>query len=829
MQSMKRTLLFAIILVGCTYAIVTGGPRWNYPQKLVQPDGSVVHCFVSGDEFNSWLHDKNNYTILQHPTTGYFVYALLEEGKVVSSSYVVGKTDPALIGLTKGIRESPVIMEERRTQALSKMGRAAVKVPGTGFLNNIVIFVRFADEHQSVFPDSIARYERMFNSSTPGANSQFNYFHESSYGAFTTTTSFYPISTDSVLSYQDARVRNYYVPYNSVTNPIGYGNLTDRISREELLLKNAIDAVRSQIPPGLNLDANGDGNVDNVCLVLSGDLGPWAAITWPHQMFYSQTLMINGIRVSSYNVQVRTELFLPDGGIYSLAHEMLHSLGVPDLYHYSFDGLEPAVYWDIMDGTVDPPVHMSAYMKWKYGGWIDSLPMISTPGTYSLSPLASAMNNGYRIPSPNSSNEFFVVEYRKRIGTFEASLPGEGLVIYRINTTRVGNDKGPPDEVYVYRPDGTRTTNGIIKSAALSSNSGRTSISDWTNPSSFLTDGSLGGLDISNVGSLGDSISFLLNGNAAVSLIALDRTFVRAGLDSVRVTAAVRNPFGQSVVVSAIVTNGVGAMQDSVQLMNDGLHGDGAAGDSIWGEFIHAPLQADVFGVHLQTDDVIAGTSRRISHAARFTTAGPLKADSVDFALFEEGAYCLVQPYVRNLGNTFTLRGGTVTLSSDDPWITEITPKPHVVPLPDGLLPAGGSVATTGYLMIMYNPAIYPGRFNLKLSASIQGLSAWTDSAQVITGVAKNDPLPTVFSLSQNYPNPFNPSTTINYALPQRSRVTLTVFNTLGQQVVTLVNSEMEAGNHDVRFDATGLASGVYLYRLQAGEYVQSKKLIVLK
>ena len=82
-------------------------------------------------------------------------------------------------------------------------------------------------------------------------------------------------------------------------------------------------------------------------------------------------------------------------------------------------------------------------------------------------------------------------------------------------------------------------------------------------------------------------------------------------------------------------------------------------------------------------------------------------------------------------------------------------------------------------------------------------------------------------ALGQNYPNPFNPSTTIRYGLPNRSHVTLTVFNTLGQQVAQLVNGDMEAGYHEVKFDASKLASGVYLYRMQAGSYVETRKLLL--
>jgi hypothetical protein len=89
--------------------------------------------------------------------------------------------------------------------------------------------------------------------------------------------------------------------------------------------------------------------------------------------------------------------------------------------------------------------------------------------------------------------------------------------------------------------------------------------------------------------------------------------------------------------------------------------------------------------------------------------------------------------------------------------------------------------------------------------------------------------LPKTVELLQNYPNPFNPSTTIRYALPERMHVTLAVFNTLGQVVATLVNENQDAGFHDVRFDGSGLASGVYFYRMQAGDFVQTRKLVLLR
>lgn len=89
--------------------------------------------------------------------------------------------------------------------------------------------------------------------------------------------------------------------------------------------------------------------------------------------------------------------------------------------------------------------------------------------------------------------------------------------------------------------------------------------------------------------------------------------------------------------------------------------------------------------------------------------------------------------------------------------------------------------------------------------------------------------LPTELNLAQNYPNPLNPVTTIKYSIPQRSNVTLKVYDILGNEVAVLVNEEKERGVYTVNFDASGLASGMYLYRLQAGSFVETKKMILLK
>jgi len=91
------------------------------------------------------------------------------------------------------------------------------------------------------------------------------------------------------------------------------------------------------------------------------------------------------------------------------------------------------------------------------------------------------------------------------------------------------------------------------------------------------------------------------------------------------------------------------------------------------------------------------------------------------------------------------------------------------------------------------------------------------------------DEIPTDYYLSQNYPNPFNPNTKIRYSVPQTSNVMITVFDILGNEIETLVSEEKPVGSYEVELDGSQLASGIYFYRLQAGSYVETKKMVLMK
>jgi hypothetical protein len=118
-----------------------------------------------------------------------------------------------------------------------------------------------------------------------------------------------------------------------------------------------------------------------------------------------------------------------------------------------------------------------------------------------------------------------------------------------------------------------------------------------------------------------------------------------------------------------------------------------------------------------------------------------------------------------------------------------------------------------------------PGRYVYRLKQLDQdGASQYSQSVEVEIGT-----VPKAFIFPQNYPNPFNPRTTIEYQLPVKANVQLEVLNILGQRVATLVNAEQEAGYYQVPFNAKALSSGIYFYRISAGNYVKSQKMLLLR
>jgi len=482
-------------------SICFGAYLKDIPVNLLQPDGSEISCLSSGDEYYVRLHNIEGYTIIQNTDDGFYYYADFINGDVVPSNYRADQPLPAMEKLQPGIYISREDYLRRRHNKDQGRGRDA---PTTGTINNINIFIRFADEAEFGIARSVM--DEPFNK--PEGPSLAHYYDEVSYSQVEVITHHFPVCDMSTnLSYQDQYPRSYYQPYNAQTNPDGYTEGNSAM-REQTMLKNAIDFINNEVPLELDVDGDNDGYVDNVTFLVSGSPDGWSDLLWPHRWsLYLYTVYINGSVVDSYNLNLATGGYFTVG---TLCHEFFHSMGAPDLYHYSDTGAPTSAGgWDVMDGSANTPQYMGAWMKHKYGNWIDC-PEISQLGIYPLLPLQYQESSCFRINSPNSNNEFFIVEYRKKEGIYEVNTPGsdDGMLIYRINGNLNGNANGPPDEVYVYRPGGTTTDNGNLTQAVFSTETGRTEINDSTDPSSFLYGDEPGGLNIQDIGSAGDIIEF---------------------------------------------------------------------------------------------------------------------------------------------------------------------------------------------------------------------------------------------------------------------------------------------------------------------------------
>ncbi|RJO69017.1 MAG: M6 family metalloprotease domain-containing protein [Myxococcales bacterium] len=516
-----RTALACALLILLLTTVAQAAPIRNHPVTVTQPDGEELNLYVSGDEYRNWLHDAQGFVIKQHPKTGYYVYVNKLGGEIVETALRCGWDDPWSAGLLPGNTPNPEIApdkfyERKSAASLTDSGDGPLRAPRTGSFTNLVVFIRFADEDE--FTDDISTYESMFNAAS--GNSMYNYFKTVSYNQLDIASVFYPAAATHVVSYQDSHDRSYFQPYNAATNPEGYDTFYwTGAGREWQLIDDALTAVKPGIPSGIDFDADDDGFVDSVVFIISGATDGWSDLLWPHMWtLYDHTVTINGATVGKYNLQIHDHLL--SSGVGVLAHEMFHTLGAPDLYHYVEDGINPVGFMDLMEANQNPPQHMGCYMKWKYGGWIGSIPEITEDGTYWLTPLSDGPNC-YRFDSPTSTaGEFYVIELRKNNDIFDWPMAVNyglgGLIVYRINPAYDGNAEGPPDEVYAYRVGGTTSANGNLQTTGFASDYPRTSFNSTTDPKPFLTNGSIDSLSITNISAFGDSMNFMISGVTCV-------------------------------------------------------------------------------------------------------------------------------------------------------------------------------------------------------------------------------------------------------------------------------------------------------------------------
>ncbi|NBV31172.1 MAG: DUF4397 domain-containing protein [Bacteroidetes bacterium] len=237
--------------------------------------------------------------------------------------------------------------------------------------------------------------------------------------------------------------------------------------------------------------------------------------------------------------------------------------------------------------------------------------------------------------------------------------------------------------------------------------------------------------------------------------------------------------------------------------------------------FAASPTSSDI-GFRL---DLVAGTQlSAASDSLSFKIMhGSTDAPAVD--LFVQG---LPDPIVS--GATFSAITDYITVPAPEVYTIDLYASGVNIYLAsyevDATNLAGGTAFITASGFI--NPAAnQDGEGFAVLAVFADGSTTLLES--VTSSIEDGNEFPTAYTLSQNYPNPFNPSTTIQYSLPEVAEVMLEVYNMLGQKVASLVEARQSAGTYTIEFDGSGLASGTYMYRMQAGDFVQTRKFALIK
>jgi len=219
--------------------------------------------------------------------------------------------------------------------------------------------------------------------------------------------------------------------------------------------------------------------------------------------------------------------------------------------------------------------------------------------------------------------------------------------------------------------------------------------------------------------------------------------------------------------------------------------------------------------------------------AQKFTTIGPIVVDSVAITSSDQepnpGDYL---KFVFRLHNQGSQAAATNITAKILPLDTCASLKTTIV-ANFGDIAAGESVLGDKSQYIKFSDNCtdgYQTQFAMEIYGD--GYHFWSDTftIDVVSGIEdQSQEIVTEFKLNQNYPNPFNPITTIKYALPKTEFVTIEIYNTLGQKLATVLNKRMPAGYHEVKFNGQNLASGIYLYKIEAGTWQEVKKMVLIK
>lgn len=534
----------AATVVSCVFSTgVLAAPMHNQKHELIQPDGSKVQVMVTGDEYYQQVESLDGYTLCRDKN-GWICYAKLNGDKTdyvstgtvykdnklgdmkisINSNSTLGAKSKlqkhlkikknAIEKKADAVREKLHAMDyspeavKRNNSSNGSLLESKIKASNISNVNGLTILVDFSDQKSDIPKSDIESFFNGVGYTGYGNNGSIrDYYHDVSGGKLT--------YTNSVIGFYRAKHPKSY--YDDINETTGSYAKSDQLANEvfDWLKSSGVDVSN------ITTDSNGYAKAVNILYAGTADAG-WAKGLWPHQSWYGGQDSINGVKIQKYEMSDIGD----DLSIFTICHESGHMIyGYPDLYDYDNDSEGDGEY-SLMSECRDykNPVPPDPYCRNVISGWNTPINMNSYAQGTKFNAVANANGNQYSYKwSGSNPKEYYLIENIEKTGRY-ASIPDAGLAIWHVdeNGNNSKNDMTPNNHYLV----SLEQADGRFD---LENNANRgddedlfragyvDSFDDTTTPNSKWWNGSSSGLNISQISSLGNEMTFVQSGSTTTN------------------------------------------------------------------------------------------------------------------------------------------------------------------------------------------------------------------------------------------------------------------------------------------------------------------------
>ncbi|MCH5310771.1 MAG: M6 family metalloprotease domain-containing protein [Prevotella sp.] len=536
----KLYLSIAIMFASICTAMAVPAKKGSI--RMQQPDGSYVTICLHGDEYLHFNTTDDGYSVVKD-SRGYYVYAALEDGKLVPTAQVAHEVDARTAEEKAYLQELKKYMAPKMTRPAAeekqaeeiRRAKAQAKAARYDYNNfkGLIILVQFNDksfsrtDYKDIITDMVNKEDYTGYANQSFTGSVRDYFSDNSNGKF---QPHFDVAGPYTVNYSQYAGGNQYMS----------------------IINAALNAADADVN-FKDYDGDNNGVVDMVYFIVAGNganyVGNDERLWWPHRSIIWPSIYKDGVRLSDYasSVELSGHINYPStikiDGIGTICHEFSHVLGLPDLYDTDYEGSGGESHdpddWSVMAGGSysndgRTPVGYSLYERY-LAGFIDEIPTITEEGSYTLDPLYNS-KTGYRLDTP-VNNEFFLFENRqKTMFKWDAFLPGSGMLVHRVDLTNqtVWNNNtincNPAHNYYeVVRADGWKGGNN--PSDVFPGTKNVRELTNGSSPASLKTwDGHENIFGLTNIKASNGVISFDVNKDVLKSIILPESAVVGVGM-----------------------------------------------------------------------------------------------------------------------------------------------------------------------------------------------------------------------------------------------------------------------------------------------------------